>query len=153
MKILPVTDEDIPLLMNLKRQALTGCAKDYTADELANWDEYLRRLDPLAHFEGICGFVARTEQQPAGFISYILTGENAQLTNLFILPPYTGQGYGEKLLLRMEHACAALGVRNIAVRATLNSVGFYEAHGYIYQKQGISRAGFAIGLLTKTLSG
>ncbi len=74
-------------------------------------------------------FVAKVDDEVAGFYSLTAKGSRAELENLWVLPAFMGQGIGRGLF---EHALARardLGCSTLEIEADPNAVGFYEKMG------------------------
>lgn len=60
----------------------------------------------------------------------VARGRKDYLLGLFIRPSKQGQGIGETLLQRFEQECQKQGSRYIRTHAFVESVAFYQKHGY-----------------------
>lgn len=71
-------------------------------------------------------FVAATDVEVVG----LSTLQGKEVRAVYARPEVQGQGVGSDLLGAVETEAKAKGIRKLEVSASLNSVGFYEAHGY-----------------------
>jgi GNAT superfamily N-acetyltransferase len=81
-----------------------------------------------------------------------LTGE---IDAVFVSPDFARQGLGERLLAHLESVASGLGITSSRLKASLNSVAFYKAAGYIEGTEGwhITASGLQIACvhMEKTL--
>lgn len=73
-------------------------------------------------------------------------GTNARIRSVFVHPLFTRCGIGRLLVERVEHSALLRGFRAFSVRATLNSVPFFEAIGYQVTSYGLRSLGGSNGL-------
>ncbi len=71
-------------------------------------------------------FVAENGSRVVGFT----TRHGTDVRALYVHPEAQGQGIGSALLGVLERQAQAAGIQTLDVSASLNAVGFYEAHGY-----------------------
>lgn len=65
------------------------------------------------------------------------SASGARISSLHVRPLFTGLGIGRMLLEAAEAAAGIAGFDSFSARATLNSVGFFDRHGYIVTSQGM----------------
>ena len=125
--------EDAELLPALQRASvLAQCASVYSAVQLAEWaasfvpDSYRIMMDTrqmlVDEVEDGGGRVLRAFG--------VIDARHARINALYVAPVVAGKGVGRALLAALEAAPGASGVGELRLSATLNAVGFYEAHGY-----------------------
>lgn len=68
----------------------------------------------------------------------------SQLTSLFVHPEWAGTGVGTLLLKALEQRALTLGLKNLAIEASLNARNFYERNGY--RADEVRKARFSTGL-------
>ena len=88
-------------------------------------------LDPIARHPFL---VAIVNQVVVGFSE--LNPETGEVCAVYVQPDHVRQGIGRNLLLGAEAAATERGLARLHLRATLNSVSFYQAHGYIVDGTG-----------------
>jgi len=112
-----------------------GSAGYYTNDEI---DAFARAIinDP---FDGLAErayfHVATLDADviaTAGWVPF--ETDLARLTLVFVRPDWFGQGIGRRLVTLVETHALASGVAALAVRSSLNAVGFYERLGYVVDR-------------------
>jgi GNAT superfamily N-acetyltransferase len=96
---------------------------EYTEDLMREnlWGAWLD-----GHLAGTCGWRPSDD-----------SGLQARFTSLYIDPLFTRTGIGRRLILDAESRAAAAGFTSFTTRATLGSVGFFEACGYEVSSHGI----------------
>ena len=134
-----VTMTDIPELKELFRNTvLTVNARDYTAEEVADWascgnspgrwEELLATL----HFIVACD----TEGRIVGFTSIRNDG---YLHSMFIHKDHQGEGIATALLQRIEAYATEHGIREITSEVSITARPFFERKGYkvIYEQKAL----------------
>lgn len=103
------------------------CAAHYTAAQIEAWvggrrpEHYGRAMTDL----GQSMFVAERAGEVIGFSSL----RDDEVWAVYV-DPERGRGAGGALLDAVEAEARARGVRRLRLMASLNSVHFYERHGY-----------------------
>ena len=80
-------------------------------------------------FSGFFVLIAEIDNCIVGFCS--LDGEGV-INGLYVLPKYSGNKIGSKLLIRVESIAKQKKIQLISVTASLNAQCFYEKLGYQY---------------------
>lgn len=73
-------------------------------------------------------------------------GSAARIRSVFVLPVFSGMGFGSRLLAEAERRAVAAGFPVLLLRATLNAVPFFEARGYAVTSQGVHTLPGGVGL-------
>ena len=105
------------------------CTSHYTAGEIREWTNQLtpeRYISAMGTFEFL---LAEVEDKIQGFC--VLDLDNAELNALYVAPWAVRKGTGKALMSVAEEMARKQGLIQLSVRATLNSVSFYEAVGYV----------------------
>jgi GNAT superfamily N-acetyltransferase len=120
------------------------CSAAYEPAEISAWisgSTPQRYLQPIA--ENLF-LVALLEQAVVGFGELdVRTGE---VLAIFVDPAHVGQGMGRRLLQTIETSAARHGVRRLHLQATLNAIGFYQAHGFVLDAMGSFRLRSGVSL-------
>jgi N-acetylglutamate synthase-like GNAT family acetyltransferase len=98
-------------------------------------------------------FVLEEDGRVAGFYGLRISGEEAELTNLFVEPWAIGQGCGKRLWLHAIEIARASGCRRLRIESDPFAEPFYRAMGAEHIGETPSEAipGRMIPLLTYTL--
>jgi putative acetyltransferase len=110
------------------------CSAVYDADQIESWTCGKRPegyLDPIARHPF---FVAIVNGVVAGFSE--LNPDTGEVCAVYVQPDRVRQGIGRGLLLAVEAAARESGLARLHLRATLNAVFFYRAHGYVTDSAG-----------------
>jgi ribosomal protein S18 acetylase RimI-like enzyme len=144
------TSDDYPLFLAIQTACINGLTDVYSADEIKAWTDYLAR-EGAARYGQYENRVGEDEDgNVAGFVSWSShEALQASIECLYILPQFRNQGIGRRLLQEAEASFnPAVTVR---IRSTRNALPFYERQGYKRTGDALSRAGFRIVLLEKTV--
>ena len=57
-----------------------------------------------------------------------------EITGVHVLPSRARSGIGSQLVTALEKAGTDFGLREIVIQSSQNAVSFYEACGYVFQK-------------------
>ena len=145
MEIRPITPDDYTHLMTIKLASILSCNTHYKNSELQDWIDYCSNQSLDDAYGNSEGFLVEKNNRLIGYITYTKNS----LDNIFILPEFQKQGVATKLMWAF-HATIKQNSK-IEVRASLNAVKFYEKHGYQFVKKSVSRAGFDMVVMEKTL--
>jgi GNAT superfamily N-acetyltransferase len=63
--------------------------------------------------------------------------DNNEVGALFVLPAFTGRGYGKHMLEHLEKLARASAIEQVVLDATLNAASFYRACGYVGEEQAV----------------
>ena len=126
------TTEDAISLIQIHHAAVHGISGFYSPEILEAWsrrpDEarftWMREL--IAQRDAVV-LVAERQGTVSGF--GILIPELSEL-RVYVRPPESGNGVGQKLLNALEVSAGEHGVTYLQVNASLNAGGFYLRHGY-----------------------
>ena len=78
--------------------------------------------------------VAASGTRIAGFAGF--KPSVAEIEALFVDPEFTGLGVGRRLLTQLELLARELGLNRVTLKASLNSVTFYQSAGYVERGRG-----------------
>lgn len=73
--------------------------------------------------------VAEADSRIVGFAG--LKASTSEVDAVFVSPEFAGHGLGKRLLLYVESLARELRLPSLSLKASLNSVAFYKAAGYI----------------------
>ncbi|WP_339421258.1 MULTISPECIES: GNAT family N-acetyltransferase [unclassified Pseudomonas] len=154
LEIKRATPEDAQVAFDIRLQAIRSqCIGAYTRDQMMLWtrgkaeDGYGVLMDKLFYLGQVNGQAVATG---------MLDLDNNEVGALFVLPEFTGRGYGKAMLNHLESVARELEIETVVLDATLNAATFYRACGYVGDKQAIyhSPSGLALACIpmTKRLS-
>lgn len=129
VRIRPATLDDASALVPVHHAAIDALpGTHYTAETRAAWkaavtEEAMRQ--GLAH-DATATFVAEGDNRLVGFS----TLQVPEVTAVYVHPAAQNRGVGTALLRAVEAGARIRDVQTLTVSASLNAVGFYEAHGY-----------------------
>lgn len=127
--------EHAQVAFDIRLQAIRGqCIGAYTQEQMMLWtrgkaeDGYSALMDKLFYLGWVDG---------QAVVSGMLDLANNEVGALFVLPDYTGCGYGKAMLDFLEDQAHRRGITTLVLDSTLNAVGFYRAHGYAGDEQAV----------------
>lgn len=130
-----VTTTDIPELKKLFcNTVLTVNARDYTAEEVADWAScgnrpgHWEELLATLHFIAACN----VEGHIVGFTSIRNDG---YLHSMFIHKDHQGQGIATALLQQIETYAIKQGIHEITSEVSITARPFFEHHGYVVKQE------------------
>lgn len=85
----------------------------------------------IHHIDDMAGFIAETQDQPIGLITYTIVDAECEITSLISL--IEGRGIGTKLLQKLEDHMRTQRCQRIWVVTTndnLQALGWYQKRGY-----------------------
>ena len=144
------TPQDAHSAFEIRREAIRSqCIGAYTAEQMALWtrgsasDGY----DTLMEKPFYLGWVAG-EPVATGMLDL----DNNEVGALFVLPEFTGRGYGKAMLDHLENVARELAIEEVVLDATLNAASFYRACGYVGEAQAVyhSPSGLALACIPMT---
>ncbi len=125
--IRPAAENDFPVLSELAFRSkahwgydpifMVACRDDLIIDSEHAADQFV--------------YVLEVDGQPIGFYGLRPTGDEAELTNLFVEPAAIGQGYGKQLWHHMVATARATQVQRIIIESDPHAEMFYRAMGAI----------------------
>jgi GNAT superfamily N-acetyltransferase len=105
------------------------CQSHYAFDQIEAWagpkrpEQYERLIRDLIVF---------VVEEGADVVAFgALDGAAADIKALYVAPEFVGRGIGSRVLEALESEARHLRIPRLSVSATLNSVGFYSARGYM----------------------
>ena len=110
------------------------CIGAYTAEQMALWtrgsadDGYSTLMEKPFYL----GWV-NDEPVATGMLDL----DNNEVGALFVLPQFTGRGYGKAMLDHLEALARELELAEVVLDATLNAASFYRACGYVGEQPAI----------------
>ncbi|WP_419793551.1 GNAT family N-acetyltransferase [Pseudomonas palleroniana] len=135
MEIRRATPDDADRAFEIRREAIRGqCIGAYSAEQMALWtrgcasDGYNALMEKLFYLGWVNG-------QPVA--TGMLDLANNEVGALFVLPAFTGRGYGKAMLDHLESVARALAIEEVVLDATLNAASFYRACGYVGEEQAV----------------
>ena len=135
LEIKRATPEDANAAFDIRREAIRSqCIGAYTAEQMALWtrgsadDGYSTLMDKPFYL----GWV-NDEPVATGMLDL----DNNEVGALFVLPQFTGRGYGKAMLDHLEALARELELAEVVLDATLNAASFYRACGYVGEQQAI----------------
>ncbi len=129
LEIKRATPEDAPVAFDIRREAIRSqCVGAYTAEQMMLWtrgkaeDGYSALMDKPFYLGWVNG-----EPVATGMLDL----DNNEVGALFVLPAFTGRGYGKAMLDHLESVARELAIDAVVLDATLNAASFYRACGYV----------------------
>ncbi len=121
--------EDAAQIHQVHRASITElCGSDYTAEQIEAWIGPRKHEDYVQAIEAVSVYVAEKGSQVVGFGMF--DQQNGLVLATYVHPSHVGAGIGSDLLGAMEAEAASAGLSKVWLNATLNSVSFYQAHGF-----------------------
>ncbi|WP_339482903.1 GNAT family N-acetyltransferase [Pseudomonas sivasensis] len=138
LEIKRATPEDANAAFDIRHEAIRSqCIGAYTAEQMALWtrgsadDGYSTLMDKPFYL----GWV-NDEPVATGMLDL----DNNEVGALFVLPQFTGRGYGKAMLDHLEALARELELAEVVLDATLNAASFYRACGYVGEQPAIYRS-------------
>ncbi len=135
LEIKRATPEDANAAFDIRREAIRSqCIGAYTAEQMALWtrgsadDGYSTLMEKPFYL----GWV-NDEPVATGMLDL----DNNEVGALFVLPQFTGRGYGKAMLDHLEALARELELVEVVLDATLNAASFYRACGYVGEQPAI----------------
>ncbi|OAJ47333.1 GNAT family N-acetyltransferase [Pseudomonas marginalis] len=150
LEIKRATLQDAQIAFDIRLRAIRSqCIGAYTHEQMMMWtrgkaeDGYSTLMDKLFYLGWVQG-------QPV--VTGMLDLDNHEVGALFVLPGFTGCGYGKAMLDHLENVARELAIEEVVLDATLNAAGFYRACGYVGDEQAIyhSPSGLALACIAMT---
>ncbi|QDG55488.1 GNAT family N-acetyltransferase [Pseudomonas sp. NIBRBAC000502773] len=135
LEIKRATPTDANAAFDIRRAAIRSqCIGAYTAEQMALWtrgkaeDGYSALMEKPFYLGWLNG-----EPIATGMLDLA----NNEVGALFVLPAFTGRGYGKAMLDHLEQVARELAIEEVVLDATLNAASFYRACGYVGDEQAI----------------
>lgn len=135
LEIKRATPTDANAAFDIRREAIRSqCIGAYTVEQMALWtrgkaeDGYSALMEKSFYLGCLNGEPVATG---------MLDPANNEVGALFVLPAFTGRGYGKAMLDHLEHVARELAIEEVVLDATLNAASFYRACGYVGDEQAI----------------
>ncbi|MGA9703720.1 GNAT family N-acetyltransferase [Pseudomonas sp.] len=138
LEIKRATLHDADSAFAIRREAIRSqCIGAYTAEQMALWTRGSARdgYDTLMEKRFYLGWVGG-EPVATGMLDL----DNSEVGALFVLPDYTGRGYGQAMLDHLENVARELAIEEVVLDSTLNAASFYRVCGYVGDEQAIYRS-------------
>ncbi|WP_438867124.1 GNAT family N-acetyltransferase [Pseudomonas sp. L1(2025)] len=135
LQITRATRDDATTAFDIRREAIRSqCIGAYTAEQMALWTHGRAEdgYDTLMDKPFYLGWV-NDEPVATGMLDL----DNNEVGALFVLPTFTGRGYGKSMLDHLEKLARELAIEEVVLDATLNAASFYRACGYVGDEQAV----------------
>lgn len=147
LQITRATRDDATTAFDIRREAIRSqCIGAYTAEQMALWTRGRAEdgYDTLMDKPFYLGWV-NDEPVATGMLDL----DNNEVGALFVLPAFTGRGYGKTMLDHLEKLARELAIEEVVLDSTLNAASFYRACGYVGEKQAVyhSPSGLALACI------
>lgn len=154
LEIKRATPENAEVAFDIRLRAIRSqCIGAYTSEQMLLWtrgkaeDGYDALMDQPFYLGWVNGEAVATG---------MLDPRNNEVGALFVLPDYTGHGYGKAMLAFLEDLARELDMTALVLDSTLNAASFYRACGYVGDEQAIYHSPSGLQLacipMTKQLS-
>jgi len=128
-------EQDWEPIIQARAASVNTVCVEHTPAEIAAWIVKGQRQDQLSGAERPLVLVAeQSGDLIVGFSQIDLT--TGSVHALSVNPDQIGQDVGRSLLLAMQDRARATGLRRITVEATLSSVAFFQARGFLPVRTG-----------------
>lgn len=150
LEIKRATPEDAHAAFDIRREAIRSqCIGAYTVEQMMLWtrgkaeDGYSALMDKPFYLGWVNG-----EPVATGMLDL----DNNEVGALFVLPEFTGRGYGKAMLDHLESVARELAIDAVVLDATLNAASFYRACGYVGDEQAVyhSPSGLELACIAMT---
>ena len=135
LEIKRATPEDAHVAFDIRREAIRSqCIGAYTVEQMMLWtrgkaeDGYSALMEKPFYLGWVNG-----EPVATGMLDL----DNNEVGALFVLPEFTGRGYGKAMLDHLESVARELAIDAVVLDATLNAASFYRACGYVGDEQAV----------------
>lgn len=135
LQIKRATRDDATTAFDIRREAIRSqCIGAYTAEQMALWTRG-RAEDGYDTLMGKPFYLGWVNGEPVA--TGMLDLDNNEVGALFVLPAFTGRGYGKTMLDHLEKLARELAIEEVVLDATLNAASFYRACGYVGEEQAV----------------
>jgi len=150
LEIKRATPEDAHAAFDIRREAIRSqCIGAYTVEQMMLWtrgkaeDGYSALMEKPFYLGWVNG-----EPVATGMLDL----DNNEVGALFVLPEFTGRGYGKAMLDHLESVARELAIDAVVLDATLNAASFYRACGYVGDEQAVyhSPSGLELACIAMT---
>ncbi|MGY2193081.1 GNAT family N-acetyltransferase [Pseudomonas pergaminensis] len=135
LEIKRANQEHAQVAFDIRLQAIRSqCIGAYTQAQMLLWtrgkaeDGYSALMDKPFYLGWVQGEPVATG---------MLDPDNNEVGALFVLPGFTGRGYGKAMLDHLESVAREQAIETLGLDATLNAASFYRACGYVGDEQAI----------------
>lgn len=130
MELRRALSSDADQIWTVRARAIrSGCRAHYAAQDIETWASAPMHPTFPARVAQEEFVVAELGARIIGFAG--LKAETKEIDALFVCPDFAGQRLGTRLLAHVETLARSLGIKVVTLKASLNSVAFYQAAGYI----------------------
>lgn len=147
LEIKRATPADAQAAFTIRLLAIRSqCIGAYTAEQMALWTRGRAEdgYDTLMDKPFYLGWV-NDEPVATGMLDL----DNNEVGALFVLPAFTGRGYGKTMLDHLEKLARELAIEEVVLDSTLNAASFYRACEYVGEEQAVyhSPSGLALACI------
>ncbi|WP_426134788.1 GNAT family N-acetyltransferase [Pseudomonas sp. PWP3-1b2] len=129
------TPQDATAAFEIRREAILGqCIGAYTAEQMALWTRGAAE-DGYSVLMEKPFYLGWLNDKPVA--TGMLDLDNNEIGALFVLPEFTGRGFGKVMLEHLEDVARALAIEEVVLDATLNAESFYRRRGYVGTEQAV----------------
>ena len=136
MKYRTATAQDAKWMVNIHFNAVHAISHEiYTRNILESWspkpnEVRIKWLTDTIESDHTYSIIAEDINSEIVGFAILQIGKNA-LQALYVNPSSKGKGVGKMLLNRIEEYALEVGINNIQLKSSLNSVSFYKDRGFI----------------------
>lgn len=135
LEIQRATPDDAQVAFDIRLQAIRSqCIGAYTREQMMMWtrgkaaDGYGVLMNKQFYLGTVNGQAVATG---------MLDLDNNEVGALFVLPEFTGRGYGKAMLDFLESLAREVDVAEVVLDSTLNAASFYRQCGYVGSEEAI----------------
>jgi GNAT superfamily N-acetyltransferase len=158
IEIRPATIEDLSTIRYIHDNAFKRDARAYFSEaEIAQFSRYVYTptyADKLIVDNLQVATIDRDLVATAAWAGVTDGRTTARIKHVFVRPLFTGLGIGHRIVEAMEQQAVRAGYDAVTLRATLNTVGFFESRGYVVSSYGvrnlIADASLAVAFMRKS---
>jgi GNAT superfamily N-acetyltransferase len=146
----PIGVDDLSAVRYVHASAFRmGAGASLNADEIAAFTAHVYQPAYIDQLQGESLYGAWLERElvaTSGWRPADDSGGVARITSLYVRPLFAGEGLGTLMLHHAEERARLAGFPELAVRASLTCVGFFQRHGYETTGHGVRSLGGSLDL-------
>ena len=139
MRIRKFRHKDAVELARLHRNTIKHInSRDYPEDIIRIWSGKVSAKRFRDSADKCKRWVAIQDEKLVGFVDHTLEGK---FWGLYVHKDFQGKGVGTKLLTKAENSLREMGIKKVAVLASISAKQFYSNKGYRVKKKHLHQMG------------